>query len=85
MTEQLLGRSINRLEDERFVQGRGCYIADLSVPDALHGVASSSARRMRTRASSRSMSMRRFGYQASRPFSPDSIWLQTISDPCLAR
>jgi carbon-monoxide dehydrogenase large subunit len=38
MTEQLLGRSINRLEDERFVQGRGCYIADLSVPDALHGV-----------------------------------------------
>ena len=38
MTEQLLGRSINRLEDERFVKGRGCYIADLSVPDALHGV-----------------------------------------------
>ena len=38
MTEQLLGRSINRLEDERFVRGRGCYIADLSVPDALHGV-----------------------------------------------
>src|SRR6267142_4358263 len=38
MTEQLLGRSINRLEDERFVRGRGCYIADLSVPDVLHGV-----------------------------------------------
>ena len=38
MTEQLLGRSINRLEDERFVRGRGCYIADLSAPDALHGV-----------------------------------------------
>jgi aerobic carbon-monoxide dehydrogenase large subunit len=38
MTEQLLGRSINRLEDERFVRGRGRYIADLSVPGALHGV-----------------------------------------------
>ena len=38
MTEPLLGRSINRLEDERFLQGRGRYIDDLSVPDALHGV-----------------------------------------------
>ena len=38
MTEPLLGRSINRLEDERFVQGRGRYVDDLSVPDALHGV-----------------------------------------------
>jgi aerobic carbon-monoxide dehydrogenase large subunit len=38
MTEQLLGRSINRLEDERFVRGRGRYIADLSAPGALHGV-----------------------------------------------
>src|SRR6476660_3142494 len=38
MTEQLLGRSINRLEDERFVQGRGRYIADLAIPNALHGV-----------------------------------------------
>jgi carbon-monoxide dehydrogenase large subunit len=38
MTEQLLGRSINRLEDERFVQGRGRYIADLAAPNALHGV-----------------------------------------------
>ena len=38
MTEQLLGRSLNRLEDERFVQGRGRYIADLAAPNALHGV-----------------------------------------------
>lgn len=37
MTEPLLGRSISRVEDERFVQGRGRYIADLDAP-ALHGV-----------------------------------------------
>ena len=38
MTEPLLGRSVNRLEDERFVRGRGRYIADLAAPNALHGV-----------------------------------------------
>ena len=38
MTEPLLGRSVNRLEDERFVRGRGRYIADLVTPTALHGV-----------------------------------------------
>jgi carbon-monoxide dehydrogenase large subunit len=38
MIEPLLGRSINRLEDVRFVQGRGRYIADLAAPNALHGV-----------------------------------------------
>ncbi|WFU14012.1 xanthine dehydrogenase family protein molybdopterin-binding subunit [Bradyrhizobium sp. CB3481] len=38
MTEPLLGRSINRLEDERFVRGRGRYVADLAAPKALHGV-----------------------------------------------
>jgi carbon-monoxide dehydrogenase large subunit len=38
MTEPLLGRSINRLEDERFVRGRGHYVADLVAPKALHGV-----------------------------------------------
>jgi carbon-monoxide dehydrogenase large subunit len=38
MTEPLLGRSLNRLEDARFVRGRGRYIADLTVPNALHGV-----------------------------------------------
>ena len=31
MTGPLLGRSINRLEDERFVQGRGRYIDDLAA------------------------------------------------------
>jgi aerobic carbon-monoxide dehydrogenase large subunit len=38
MTEPLLGRSLNRLEDERFVRGQGRYIADLTLPDVLHGV-----------------------------------------------
>jgi aerobic carbon-monoxide dehydrogenase large subunit len=38
MTEPLLGRSINRLEDERFVRGRGSYVADLAASNALHGV-----------------------------------------------
>ena len=38
MTEPLLGRSVNRLEDERFLRGRGRYIADLAAPNALHGV-----------------------------------------------
>ncbi len=37
MPEPYLGRSLNRLEDERFVRGRGRYVADLAVP-ALHGV-----------------------------------------------
>ena len=38
MTEPLLGRSLNRLEDDRFVRGQGRYIADLALPKALHGV-----------------------------------------------
>src|SRR3569833_1223228 len=38
MTETLLGRSVNRLEDDRFVRGRGRYVADLVAPTALHGV-----------------------------------------------
>jgi len=38
MNERLLGRSLNRVEDERFLRGRGRYIADLASPDALHGV-----------------------------------------------
>ena len=37
MPEPYLGRSLNRLEDERFVRGRGRYVADLAVA-ALHGV-----------------------------------------------
>lgn len=38
MTEPLLGRSINRLEDARFVTGRGRYVADLAPLSALHGI-----------------------------------------------
>ncbi len=38
MTEPLLGRSINRLEDERFIRGRGHYVADLAIANALHGL-----------------------------------------------
>jgi carbon-monoxide dehydrogenase large subunit len=38
MTEPLLGRSLDRREDERFVRGRGRYIADLAVPNALHSI-----------------------------------------------
>jgi len=38
MTEPLSGRNLNRLEDERFVRGRGRYIADLAAPGALHGM-----------------------------------------------
>ena len=34
----LLGRSLNRLEDERFLRGRGRYVADLAASGALHGV-----------------------------------------------
>jgi CO/xanthine dehydrogenase Mo-binding subunit len=34
MTDQLLGRSIDRLEDERFVQGHGRYVDDLALPRA---------------------------------------------------
>jgi carbon-monoxide dehydrogenase large subunit len=38
MKKPLLGRSLNRLEDVRFVRGRGRYVADLAAPSALHGV-----------------------------------------------
>src|SRR3954468_12178217 len=38
MIKLLLGQSINRLEDARFVRGRGRYIADLTALKALHGV-----------------------------------------------
>jgi carbon-monoxide dehydrogenase large subunit len=38
MTEPLLGRSLNRVEDDRFVRGRGHYIADFAAPNALHGI-----------------------------------------------
>ncbi|MCF8532051.1 MAG: molybdopterin-dependent oxidoreductase, partial [Reyranella sp.] len=31
------GRSFRRLEDERFLLGRGCYVEDIDVGGALHG------------------------------------------------
>ena len=38
MTEPLLGHSLNRLEDDRFVRGQGRYVADLAAPKTLHGI-----------------------------------------------
>jgi carbon-monoxide dehydrogenase large subunit len=38
MTVPLLGRSLNRLEDERFLRGQGRYVADLTPPGAFHGI-----------------------------------------------
>jgi carbon-monoxide dehydrogenase large subunit len=38
MTKPLLGRSLDRVEDDRFVRGRGRYVADIVSPRALHGV-----------------------------------------------
>lgn len=38
MTKPLLGRSLDRLEDERFLRGRGRYVADLAASGALHGI-----------------------------------------------
>jgi carbon-monoxide dehydrogenase large subunit len=34
----MLGRSLNRLEDDRFLRGQGRYVGDLAVAGALHGV-----------------------------------------------
>ena len=33
-----IGRSLRRLEDERFLTGQGCYVDDIAVPGQLHGV-----------------------------------------------
>lgn len=38
MTKPLLGRSLDRLEDERLVRGQGRYIADLAPAGVLHGI-----------------------------------------------
>ena len=38
MTEDYIGRSLRRLEDERFLTGRGCYVDDVAVPGQLHGI-----------------------------------------------
>jgi carbon-monoxide dehydrogenase large subunit len=37
MNDKLVGRSIPRLEDFRFLTGRGRYVADIAAPDALWG------------------------------------------------
>src|SRR5262249_5291958 len=33
-----IGRSLRRLEDERFLTGRGRYVDDIAVPGQLHGI-----------------------------------------------
>lgn len=38
MIKPLLGRSINRVEDERFLRGRGRYVADLPANKTLYGI-----------------------------------------------
>ena len=38
MTGDHIGRSLRRLEDERFLTGRGCYVDDVAVPGQLRGV-----------------------------------------------
>jgi aerobic carbon-monoxide dehydrogenase large subunit len=37
MNEKHIGRSVRRLEDSRFLVGRGRYVADLDAPACLHG------------------------------------------------
>src|SRR3984893_3593267 len=37
MNEKHIGRSVRRLEDSRFLVGRGRYVADIDVPACLHG------------------------------------------------
>ena len=37
MNDKLIGRSVPRLEDFRFLTGRGRYVADIAVPGALWG------------------------------------------------
>jgi carbon-monoxide dehydrogenase large subunit len=35
--EKVIGRSIRRVEDARFLTGRGCYVDDIASPDCLWG------------------------------------------------
>ena len=48
-----IGQSVTRVEDQRFTRGAGTYIEDVSLDNETVGV--SSAPRMLTRASSRSI------------------------------
>lgn len=38
MPDGQVGRSLRRLEDPRFLTGKGCYVDDFAVPGHLHGV-----------------------------------------------
>ena len=38
MTRDHIGRSLRRIEDQRFLTGQGRYVDDLAVPGQLHGV-----------------------------------------------
>ncbi|RJF69502.1 xanthine dehydrogenase family protein molybdopterin-binding subunit [Rhodopseudomonas palustris] len=37
-TTELIGQSVRRLEDDRFLRGHGRFLDDLDLPDVLHGV-----------------------------------------------
>ncbi|MGH8430289.1 MAG: xanthine dehydrogenase family protein molybdopterin-binding subunit, partial [Solimonas sp.] len=37
MQEKVIGRSVRRIEDTRFLTGHGRYVADIAMADALHG------------------------------------------------
>jgi carbon-monoxide dehydrogenase large subunit len=39
MTGDHIGRSLRRLEDQRFLTGQGRYVDDITAPGQLHGVA----------------------------------------------
>ena len=38
MTGDHIGHSLRRLEDQRFLTGRGHYVDDFAVPGQLHGI-----------------------------------------------
>src|ERR1043165_2255977 len=38
MSEAHIGRSLRRLEDQRFLTGQGRYVDDMDMPDQLHGI-----------------------------------------------
>jgi CO/xanthine dehydrogenase Mo-binding subunit len=48
-----IGQPVRRVEDVRFITGRGQYVADIDWPGMVHG--QSWSRHMRTRGSRRSM------------------------------
>src|ERR1041385_6960608 len=38
MTEAHIGRSLRRLEDQRFLTGQGRYVDEIDMPGQLHGI-----------------------------------------------